>query len=34
MKIELTISRQTKDVCSNNCPKASQYECGITYRQM
>ncbi len=32
MKIELNISKQSKDVCMANCPKNSEASCGIAYR--
>lgn len=32
MKIELTISRQSKDVCMGKCPEYSEGLCGIMYR--
>ena len=32
MKIELNISKQSKDACMNHCPKGTQNDCGIMYR--
>lgn len=32
MKMELNISKQSKDVCMGNCPKISEGSCGIMYR--
>ncbi len=34
MKIELNISKQSKDVCMNNCPRSTEGICGIAYRSM
>ena len=32
MKIELNISKQSKDVCMGHCPKDRENTCGIAYR--
>ena len=32
MKIELTISKQSKNVCMSGCAKMNEGQCGIMYR--
>ena len=32
MKVELNISKQSKDVCMSGCTKGDQNSCGIMYK--
>ena len=32
MNVDLKISKASKIVCMSNCPKASEFSCGIAYR--